>query len=574
MKFILNEKFILKEDSQEHILTEASDTGLINKLIPKIKEDLQKFNPILEKIDQKLVSSGAASNRQKLVDNLDRALNEVKNDLNSPNIQISEVQESLKKYLTAFEQAQKPFNKRYLIQTFNVRAKNALTNLSNVENPDIKKFIKDVNTNLEALQSWDSEEVRNSFIKDNSTEVTQLKNTIAKFLEISKQVLNLNFPEIFNEEAFSKEDLAEFKDCLVKINNSIQTKEYNSIINNVNGKINNSQIISFNTYFNNILTALKVLLQTTIASNIEKAEKEREAEEAATTENDWVKQLKNARESESPKAEFKFWIHYYQSLNKNINLTDAQALNHLGGILLREQIERFGFTPNTNPYLVYIINFIIPKQLYKDKNFTTDKYEAIQVAANKEFIDSADLKGSKTGVPSLLYCSALFQNTSTDIVKYLEYQDDFRYILKNNYSDVYNDKDKHLKALTFIFFGKNENWDSQKLKSLTAVKATLSLSKTSKKEKKIIPTNNELAQWLKNNNISKEIFADFLIQRNSKNSQEYSTLMKKYKLKDMAVSEKDTKACIDWVKNKALDKIENLLDPLFKQDNSVEQATA
>lgn len=181
---------------------------------------------------------------------------------------------------------------------------------------------------------------------------------------------------------------------------------------------------------------------------------------------DWKEEL-NRRlvdnqklEPEHRKKEYEvkdiFWKDYFSTVFKDHEV--AENLINMGP-KLRKAIEVLGFK-KTNPFLAFVSQSYVQKQLIKTKLLNALTFEVIFNAAVKKFLTNQDL--SKTTGYNIIYCRDLYTKSTVDMLKYLQVQSGK---LGANPTDAI----KAANIQTFLAKGKATNHSNAKLKTLAEI---------------------------------------------------------------------------------------------------------
>ena len=182
-------------------------------------------------------------------------------------------------------------------------------------------------------------------------------------------------------------------------------------------------------------------------------------------------------DSEHRKKEYEvkdaFWKDYFNTVFKEPEI--VENLVNMGP-KLRKAIEVLGFNAKTNPFLAFISQNYVKKQLIKTKLLNALTFEVIFNAAIKKLLTNQDL--SKTVGYNIIYCRDLYTKSTSDILKYLQRQSEK---LGANPTDAI----KVANIQLFLAKGKATNHSDAKLKTLTEINNT-SAQKTSTTSKSAV----------------------------------------------------------------------------------------
>ena len=197
---------------------------------------------------------------------------------------------------------------------------------------------------------------------------------------------------------------------------------------------------------------------------------------------DWKEEL-NRRllanqklDSEHRKKEYEvkdaFWKDYFNTVFKEPEV--AENLINMGP-KLRKAIEVLGYTAKTNPFLAFVSQNYVKKQLINTKLLNALTFEVIFNAAVKKLLTNQDLR--KTVGYNIIYCRDLYTKPTGDILKYLQKQSEK---LGANPTDVIKAENTQM----FLAKGKATNHSNAKLKTLAEINnaSTKKISTTSKSD--------------------------------------------------------------------------------------------
>lgn len=175
-----------------------------------------------------------------------------------------------------------------------------------------------------------------------------------------------------------------------------------------------------------------------------------------------------------------FWKDYFNTVFKDPEV--AENLVNMGP-KLRKAIEVLEFNTKTNPFLAFISQSYVQKQLIKTKLLNALTFEVIFNAAVKKLLTNQDLR--KTTGYNIIYCRDLYTKSTADMLKYLQVQSEK---LGANPTDAI----KADNVQTFLAKGKATNHSNAKLKTLAEISkaSTTKTNATSKSTSNSTATTN------------------------------------------------------------------------------------
>ena len=416
MKFILNEKYILKE---KMILTEAEDPEIVKILTEfenTYKTCVTDFEKIKEKLSSLTTESGNFTNTQLL-----NKLEQVNKNITSDNLGDIEILKSSVK--SAIESTE-----TWLTDTLAKSDKSATL---------AGKFPQ-VNNVIDRLKDY-TVAGKNANARDTDTDE---KNIKAHWVDFYKLVSGL----LSTSKTANSEDIEKLNANLDKILDSETLKTLNSdenkkIKDKANIKIVNSLIESFN----NLKTALDEISQKfdkdsgslsatdyknaigleeqvlEIVSKLEDSKVMSAASKQAkkgskSNTADWKAAIDLA-ETEEEKQQV--WFKFYAATFGEANVDQIRKIN-LGTNAFASECLEFGFNENENPFIYFLKhNGAILKAL---DQFS---YGALHNAFARGYVDSADLRGNgDLGTNSVIFSPSLYRDNYENLLEYLRLQDE------------------------------------------------------------------------------------------------------------------------------------------------------
>lgn len=416
MKFILNEKYILKE---KMILTEAEDPEIV-KILTEFENTYKTCATDFEKIKEKLSSltteSGNFTNTQLL-----NKLEQVNKNITSDNLGDIEILKSSVK--SAIESTE-----TWLTDTLAKSDKSATL---------AGKFPQ-VNNVIDRLKDY-TVAGKNANARDTDTDE---KNIKAHWVDFYKLVSGL----LSTSKTANSEDIEKLNANLGKILDSETLKTLNS---DENKKIKDKAIIKIVNNliesFNNLKTALDELsqkfdkdsgnLSATDYKNVISLE-EQVLEIVSKLEDSKVmsaasKQAKKGSKSntadwkaaidlaETEEEKQQVWFKFYAATFGEANVDQIRKIN-LGTNAFASECLEFGFNENENPFIYFLKhNGAILKAL---DQFS---YGALHNAFARGYVDSADLRGNgDLGTNSVIFSPSLYRDNYENLLEYLRLQDE------------------------------------------------------------------------------------------------------------------------------------------------------
>lgn len=416
MKFILNEKYILKE---KMILTEAEEPEIVKTLAEfenTYKICVANFEKIKEKLSSLTSESSDFTNTQLL-----NKIEQVNKNITSDNLgdleilksSVKSAIESAETWLTdtltksdksatlagKFPQINNVIDR---LKDYTVAGKNANAIDADVDEKNIKAHWVDFYKLISGLLSTSK--------TANSEDIEKLNTNLDKILE-SETLKTLNSDE---NKKIKDKVIIKIVNSLIESFNNLKTalEELSQKFDKDSGSLSDSDYKNVISLEEQVLEIVSKLEDSKVMSAASKQAKKGSKSNTA----DWKAAIDLA-ETEEEKQQV--WFKFYAATFGEANVDQIRKIN-LGTNAFASECLEFGFNENENPFIYFLKhNGTILKTL---DQFS---YGALHNAFARGYVDSADLRGNgDLGTNSVIFSPSLYRDNYENLLEYLRLQDE------------------------------------------------------------------------------------------------------------------------------------------------------